>query len=116
MKPFDLEAAKACKPIQFRDGRKVKFVSWVPEAVPNERIVIVTQEGHVHIYPENGRYRHHNDKDYFIDLVMAPEKKTVWINLYSANANYWYESEEIANRCVAENRLGGKAFPLEVEI
>lgn len=39
MKPFDLAAAKAGKPIQSRAGKKVTFVAHLPEAKERGRIV-----------------------------------------------------------------------------
>lgn len=30
------------------------------------------------------------------DLLMAPEEKTVWVNMYIDGRCYWYETEKVA--------------------
>lgn len=70
MKPFDLEAAKRGEPIVMRDGRKVKFVAYVPEASPDSKIIVVSDIGNVLIYREDGRVCPY--REYDSDLVMTP--------------------------------------------
>ena len=57
MKPFNLEAAKRGEPIVTRDGRKAKFVAYVPE-VKDEFKVIVYVEGTMNVlsYCDDGMY------------------------------------------------------------
>jgi hypothetical protein len=127
MKPFNLEEAKAGKPIQYRNGRKVTFIAHVPTAWVGSRVVCLGPGGEIILRPESGIYNTLSEQkgNYFIDLVMAPEKKTVWINLYKANVSlytydtgYWYNTQEEADRkqSVENPRIGGKAYPVEVEL
>lgn len=70
MKPFDLEAAMRGEPIVTRDGRKAKFIGYVPEAVGTEKVVALVA-GVIDTYQENGRF------SYTVltadDLFMAPQ-------------------------------------------
>ena len=69
MKPFDLEAAKRGEPIVTRDGRKAKFVAYVPEAA-NEMIVCLIG-GDIFLFQKNGAFVHSQFQDQ-TDLFMAP--------------------------------------------
>lgn len=97
MKPFNLEAAKAGKPVCTRDGRKARIICFdkkegapivaLVETEKNERI---SEE--ITLYFINGRLISENleSKD---DLMMLPEKKEGWINIYERD--YPYTDEEI---------------------
>lgn len=78
MKPFDLEAAKAGAPIITRNGSEAKFVAHVPEADHAQRVVILVGKS-IHCYPENGIYFMSEETQF--DLVMKPQKRTVWVNI-----------------------------------
>lgn len=116
MKPFDLEAAKRGEPIVTRDGREAKFIAHVPEAKDSLKLIIrVGSE--VFGTRNNGAYGNGNRENAF-DLFMAPKNRTVWVNLYpdSITGVYWCNSEEEANRMNnSGTRIGGKAYPVEVE-
>ena len=85
LKPFDLEAAKAGKPVCTRDGRKARIICFNAK---NERNIIALvqdaefegEENVVSYYP-NG-YLYDNDFDTSADLMMLPEKKEGWVNVY----------------------------------
>ena len=85
LKPFDLEAAKAGKPVCTRDGRKARIICFNAK---NERNIIALvqdaefegEENVVSYYP-NG-YLYDNDFDTSADLMMLPEKKEGWVNIY----------------------------------
>lgn len=86
LKPFDLEAAKAGKPVCTRDGRKVRIICWDKKG--NYPIVALIQDNenseHIEYYTENGIFSNGgNDKNR--DLMMLPEKKDGWINLCKNN-------------------------------
>lgn len=56
-KPFDLEAAKAGKPLVTRDGRSVTFIGHYPQLLAERRVLaLVDGEGHAVSYDENGSY------------------------------------------------------------
>lgn len=56
LKPFDLEAAKAGKPVCTRDGRKARIICWDKKG--NYPIVALIQDNenseHIEYYTENG--------------------------------------------------------------
>lgn len=71
MKPFDLEAAKKGDPIVTREGKAMKFIAYVPEALPYLKIVCLTDKGVFTFYQETGRI-YHEDLEHPADLFMAP--------------------------------------------
>lgn len=114
MRKFDLEAAKRGEPIQTRDGRAVKFVAHVPNAtVQNQRLVVLHDSGYLGTYCDNGTVYAGLNRG--TDLFMAPRKRTVWINFYPDGDARYYESEDKAARYVNPLRIGGKAYPVEIE-
>ena len=84
LKPFNLEAAKAGKPVCTRDGRKVRILCYdLKEAEYPIVAAIETRDcsaEYVLAYDKNGRFVLPNeDKN---DLMMLPEKKEGWVNIY----------------------------------
>ena len=103
LKPFNLEAAKAGKPVCTRDGRKVRIICFDGKG-DNPIIALVEAKGNkdaliekVERYFINGHsvfeVRETND-----DLMMLPEKKERWINVYKERC---YETKEEAIRHIA---------------
>lgn len=83
LKPFDLEAAKAGKPVCTRDGRKARIICWDKKG--NYPIVALIQDNenseHIEYYTENGIFSNGgNEKNR--DLMMLPQKKEGWVNIY----------------------------------
>lgn len=114
MKPFDLEAAKRGEPIQTRDGRPVKFISHVPECEGSYRvIVLIYGRLYTNSYAEDGITFH--NVSHSSDLLMAPRKRTVWVNLYPSGQATYYESSVVADNLGLSYRLGGRAYPVEIE-
>lgn len=80
-KPFDLEAAKAGKPVCTRDGRKARIICF--DAKCNKPIVALIYDCNketVLQYLENGRFFVDQIDKY--DLMMFPQKKEGWVNIY----------------------------------
>ena len=103
MKPFDLERAKAGDLI-YDTVTDVEF--YFVGTRYNGEIVIEVYGA------ETIACRNQNE------LRMLPKKRTVWVNLYVTCGHcYMYSSEEEANRRCANfgNRIGGKAYKIEVE-
>lgn len=79
LKPFDLEAAKAGKPVYTRDGRKARIICFDAKRKDGKNIVALIPSKEypgfedLVAYPNNGNYHggHENDGD----LMMLPEKK-----------------------------------------
>ena len=86
LKPFNLEAAKAGKPVCTRDGRKARIICFDAKRKDKKSIIaLVPSKDYpgfedLITYPNNGNYYggHENDGD----LMMLPEKKEGWINIY----------------------------------
>ena len=81
MKPFDLEAAKAGKPVCTRDGRKARIICF--DAKGDKPIIALVEMGTAETpnnYPIDGKAV--SAKEASCDLMMLPEKKEGWINVY----------------------------------
>lgn len=117
MKPFSLEAAKRGEPIVTRDGREAKFIAHVEEAKKPYRVVAMIH-GDVKMFHECGSFFQNKTTLSDLDLFMAPKKRTVWVNLYSDGQYELRETEKDAesNAFVRfGRRIGGKAYPVEIE-
>lgn len=86
-KPFDLEAAKAGKTVCTRDGRKVRILCYDLKGA--EYPIVALVEAHDYLdesistYDRNGRFDH--DRENKNDLMILPEKKEGWVNIYNRN-------------------------------
>ena len=115
MKPFNLEEFKAGKPAVNRAGDICKFVAFVPEAAENQQLIALCDNGNIASLYKNGD-SYADGRDFVFDLVgMALTKKQYWVNLYPSNEGYWHETEAAADDMSEPNRIGGKAFLIEVE-
>ena len=78
LKPFDLEAAKAGKPVCTRDGRKARIICFdVKAKKPIAALITNDDTEEVHFYYDNGRSNQY--QEYRYDLMMLPEKKEGYI-------------------------------------
>lgn len=88
LKEFDLEAAKAGKPVCTRDGRKVRILCYDLKGA--EYPIVALVEAHDYLdesistYDRNGRFDH--DRENKNDLMMLPQKKEGWVNLCKNNS------------------------------
>lgn len=102
MKPFDLEAAKAGKPVCTRDGRKARIISFdrkfLFKGVSYPIIALVedtAKEETIYGYNEKGKVIIENDTPYKDDLMMLPQKKEGWVRIYKSASNVYYLSSNI---------------------
>ena len=91
LKPFDLKAAKAGKPVCTRDGRKARIICF--DRKDNTPIIALIEcVNHAEILQcvhNDGKCFHYDTSNN--DLMMLPEKKEGWINIYrSEKGEYWY--------------------------
>ena len=101
MKPFNLEEAKAGKPVCTRDGRPVRILCFdlKNNTFPIAATIETAHSEEVFIFTLDGKYN--TNRDSYLDLFMAVEKKTGWINIYK-DKNYnrcssiIYSDEEMA--------------------
>lgn len=103
MKPFNLELAKAGHPVQTRDGRKARIISFDKKGTAYPIVVLMQERGRevtIHV-TENGNFYANKEKD-DLDLVMAPVKKGGWINIYHTlgyAVDKIFDSEVKAREC-----------------
>ena len=80
LKEFDLEAAKAGKPVCTRDGRKARIICFDRDWDMHIVALVTDPLGEsVHYYLSNGKVDF--DKQNDEDLMMLPEKKEGWVNI-----------------------------------
>ncbi len=77
LKPFDLEAAKAGKPVCTRDGRKARIICFDAKRKDGENIIALIPSRrypgfeYLVTYTNNGNYRGEHENGF--DLMMLPE-------------------------------------------
>lgn len=80
LKPFDIQKAREGKPVCTRDGRKAIFLTTLSNKnFPVVAIVCCGQEENIYQYDINGVCDEHDNN---LDLMMLPEKKEGWVNVY----------------------------------
>lgn len=84
LKPFSLEAAKSGKPVCTRDGRKARIICFDLQSIEKTPIVAAVQvtdkQEVISHYYEDGRQFVDGISE--LDLMMLPEKKEGWVNVY----------------------------------
>ena len=102
LRPFDLEAAKAGKPVYTRDGRKVRIICFDAKCI--KPIVALIQGSdnleQIEYYTENGVFSN-GGTGKNRDLMILLEKKEGWVNIYGKEkerycSNVFYSSKEEA--------------------
>lgn len=101
LRPFNLEEAKAGKPVCTRDGRKARIICFDKKA--GRPIVVLVEggdgNGEYVIFCDDGGYYNCKEMPDGSDLMMLPEKKEGWVNVYQGgklDADYLYTSKEDA--------------------
>lgn len=84
MKLFNLEEAKAGKPVVTRDGRPVRIIYYDRKNADYPIIALVGKDEELCQYTREGKYSFREDT--FYDLAMAPQKKEGWVNIYKCTA------------------------------
>lgn len=101
LRPFNLEDAKAGKPVCTRDGRKARIICFDKKA--GRPIVVLVEggdgNGEYVIFCDDGGYYNCKEMPDGSDLMMIPEKKEGWVNVYQGgklDADYIYPTKEDA--------------------
>ena len=106
LKPFDLEAAKAGKPVCTRDGRSVRIICFNRESIGFPIIALIKNGDTEGVYQFDDKGRSNiDDEERGYDLMMLPEKKEGWVNVYKDGDNN-YRSTIHTNEKVALSRKG----------
>jgi hypothetical protein len=119
MKPFNLEAAKAGKPLVTRDGRKVtEFHHFETCKLKYSCVAIVGGES---LSYTTAGFFDEDTSDRVLDLFLADEEVTVWVNVYEGSeahglmsGNFYENKEDAENVGRGLGYIG--AFPLTVKI
>lgn len=106
MKPFDLEAAKAGKPVCTRDGRKARIISFDRHGEDCPIIALVVDSKNAECeevidYTLDGICNENIINHNKYDLMMFTRKKEGWLNIYGEEkerycSNVIYSSKEEA--------------------
>ena len=91
LKPFDLDAAKAGKPVCTRNGRKARIICF--DAEGEHPIIALVTDGvqeSPYNYTKEGYY-HTEGVETMADLMMLPEKKEGWVNVYKDSVYDTYD-------------------------
>lgn len=101
LKPFDIKAAKAGKSVCTKDGRKARIICFDRKSNNGNIIALVDDCGKeiIYSYFNDGRYYKCSESSH--DLMMIPEKKEMWLNIYKgttcpASGGYLYDTKEEA--------------------
>lgn len=102
MQPFDLEAAKAGKPVCTRDGRKARIICFDAKCIKPIIALIQGSDNseQIEYYTENGVFSN-GGTGKNRDLMILLEKKEGWVNIYGEEkerycSNVIYSSKEEA--------------------
>lgn len=84
LKPFELQKAKAGKPVCTRDGRKARIVCFDKknDYYPIIALVEYDEKECIFQYTSEGEYIDGNESTSYRNLMMLPEKKEGWVNIY----------------------------------
>lgn len=114
MKPFNIGHAKQGKPVCTRDGRKARIICFdrrlFYKNVSYPILAVVERsdgEDDVCGYNEKGKVLIEDGAEYKDDLMMLPEKKEKWINIYKSTTNY------ITGKSITSYIPGGSLYDTE---
>ena len=99
--PFDINLAKQGKPVCTRDGRKARIICF--DAKGDKPIIALVEMGVAETpnnYPIDGKAI--STKETPCDLMMLPEKKEGWVNIYRGQVYNTFEKAEEARK-IAEH-------------
>ena len=94
MKEFNLERAKAGKPVCRRDGKKARIICY--DAKSDRPIIALVEYEN----GEEGICNYHTNGSFFLnkgderDLMMAAEKHEGWVNIYHDENSVAFIAEE----------------------
>lgn len=100
LRPFDLEAAKAGKPVYTRDGRKARIICFDlnNKNFPIVAIINCDSEENAYQYDIDGICDEHDNN---LNLMMSPEKKEGWIIIHKEAIYDKETAEKIARETTA---------------
>ena len=98
LKPFDIRKAREGKPVCTRDGRRVRIICFNRESIGFPIIALIKNGDTEGVYQFDDKGRSNiDDEERGYDLMMLPEKKEGWVNIYALNTCYSSKEEAEAN-------------------
>ena len=106
LKPFDIQKAREGKPVCTRDGRKARIICFDYNGETGDYPIVALvhyNKGNkcyerVLKYTSDGLFNKYRGCPHDDDLMMLPEKKEGWVNVYKERC---YESKKEATRHIA---------------
>lgn len=97
LKPFDIHKAREGKPVCTKDGRKARIICFDRNDLYPIVALIECEDGKeiIGAYSKEGQTAIYEIKG--TDLMMLPEKKEGWVNVYALNTCYSSKEEAEAN-------------------
>ena len=120
LKPFDLQKAKAGKPVCTRDGHKARIICFDYNGETGDYPIVALVHYNkgskcyerVLKYTYDGMFNIYGDCQHDEDLMMLPEKKEGWVNVYKgidgitfSKHPYPSKEEAIKNAGIMSNRI-----------
>ena len=112
LKPFDIQKAREGKPVCTRSGRKARIICF-DKRINRPIVALIEVDNHeegLQCYFDNGRCCCDVTSDY--DLMMYPEKKEGWVNVYKgidgitfSKHPYPSKEEAIKSAGIMSNRI-----------
>ena len=108
LKPFDIQKAKEGKPVCTRDGHKARIICFDYNGETGDYPIVALvhyNKGNkcyerVLKYTSDGLFNKYGDCQHDDDLMMLPEKKEGWVNIYNDGGTYYskyiYKTEKEA--------------------
>ena len=105
LKPFDIQKAREGKPVCTREGRKARIICFDYNGETGDYPIVALvhhNKGNkcyetVLKYTSDGLFNKYGDCQHNDDLMMLPEKKEGWVNVYALNTCYSSKEEAEAN-------------------
>ena len=102
LKPFNIQKAREGKPVCTRDGRKARIICF--DAKGEHPIIALVTDGvqeSPYNYTKEGYY-HTEGVETMADLMMLPEKKEGWVNVYKNQIHDTPESAEEGHKGITD--------------
>ena len=84
LKPFDIQKAREGKPVCTRDGRKARIICFDQKDIAPIVGLVTGLDGKESIYAFYKDGRVSSQKERVDDLMMLPEKREGWVNVYNS--------------------------------
>lgn len=117
LKPFDINLAISGAKVVTRDGRKVKFVAYLPNDLTRYPVIaIIEGKDAVDVYSVGGSWHGADLHPEPEDLFLAVDTVTIYVNLYSLPKGIWigYPTAEEAQNASLEGAIA-TAILVEIE-